>query len=147
MPTSAIGEKGFTLIELLAVLMILSLATAAVLLVVPAGRNSVKVDAELLAARVAMVRDEAIIAARPMAVVFDSSGYRFEQRRGRDWIPVAGKKMAPKPWADGMSPPTPARVEFDSTGAADRDATVILMQAGEQASVKISADGRVYVGG
>ena len=64
MPTSATGERGFTLIELLAVLTILALATATVLLAVPPRGGEVSKVADKLAARVALVRDDAIIKGR-----------------------------------------------------------------------------------
>ena len=145
MPTSAIGERGFTLIELLAVLMILSLATAAVLLAVPPRQGSVVKDAEKLAARVALVRDEAIIRARPTAIAIDQSGYRFEERRRGEWMPMGGKHLGRIGWGEGIAAQNTARIAFDPTGAADRDMTLTLVQGTVQAVVQIEASGQVRV--
>jgi general secretion pathway protein H len=145
MQTSAIGERGFTLVEMMAVLAILALSTAAVLLVVPTGRGSALKSAEKLAARIVLVRDEAVIAARPMAVAVDAGGYRFEEWRGGEWLAASGKIMAPIALDKGLSASPAGRVSFDATGAADRGMTITIMQNDERASVQINANGQVKI--
>jgi general secretion pathway protein H len=146
MPTLAIGERGFTLVELMAVLAILSLATATVMLVIPSGRGSVVADAEKLAARIALVRDEAIISARPMAVVVDSDGYRFEEKRAGEWVQARGKGLSPKLWDNGQGLTSASiRVAFDATGTPDRDTVIPLAQKDVSANVTIESNGQVRV--
>jgi general secretion pathway protein H len=145
MPTSAIGERGFTLIELLAVLTILSIATAAVLLVVPTGRGSVHKDAEKLAARIALVRDKAIIGSRPTALAIDPAGYQFEERRRGEWLPMDEKRLGRTSWGDGINVQSTARIAFDPTGAADGDFRLTLQQDTARAVIQIDATGQVRV--
>jgi general secretion pathway protein H len=145
MPTSAIGEKGFTLIELMAVLAILSLATAAVMLIVPSGRGSVTADAEKLAARIALVRDEAIISARPTAVAVDPAGYRFQEKRAGDWVQAQGKGLSPKLWENGVATTATNRIVFDATGTPDRNIIISLVQKDVRANVTIESNGQVRV--
>jgi general secretion pathway protein H len=145
MPTSAIGEKGFTLIELMAVLAILSLATAAVMLIVPSGRGSVTAEAEKLAARIALVRDEAIISSRPTAVAVDSAGYRFEEKRAGEWVQAQGKGLSSKLWEKGVLTTGTNRIVFDATGTPDRNTVISLVQKDVRASLTIESNGQVRV--
>jgi general secretion pathway protein H len=145
MPTSAIGERGFTLIELLAVLTILSIATAAVLLVVPTGRGSVHKDAEKFAARVALVRDDAIIKARATSISVDPLGYQLEEKRRGEWLRMEGSRHGRMQWGEGIAAQSTVRIAFDPTGAADRDVTLTLVQGSEQAAIQIAANGQVRV--
>jgi general secretion pathway protein H len=151
MPMSAIGrcangdESGFTLVELMVVLTILALSTAVVLLVLPDQRTSLPDTAEKLAARIALVRDEAVIAARPMAVAVDEGGYRFEERRGGDWLALGDKALKAQAWEGGIRAEGSERIVFDSTGATERDVAIGLAREGERVSIEINASGGVHV--
>src|SRR4051812_10272559 len=89
-------RNGFTLVELMVVLVILGLATAAVVLSMPEQGGSVEAEAERFAARAKAARDEAIVQSRPVALTVDDGGYGFAQRRGGEW--QAGARHA---WAEG----------------------------------------------
>ncbi len=151
MAMSAIGrptdsqEGGFTLVELMVVLTILALSTAVVLLVIPDQSKSLPDTAEKLAARIALVRDEAVISARPMAVAVDEGGYRFEERRGGDWLVLQDKAMKAGQWPEAIRSGGSERIIFDSTGATDRDARIELQRDAERVNIEISANGNVHV--
>ena len=145
MPTSATGERGFTLIELLAVLTILALATATVLLAVPPRGGEVSKVADKLAARVAVVRDDAIIKGRSTAISIDPIGYHIEEKRRGEWLLMTGKRNNRMEWGDGIAAQSTARIVFDPTGAADRDMTLTLVQDSVQAVIQIDANGQVRV--
>jgi general secretion pathway protein H len=145
MQTSATGERGFTLVEMMAVMAIIALSTAVVLLVMPASRGTAPKSAEKLAARIALVRDTAVIAARPMAIAVDTDGYRFEEWRRGEWLPAQGKTLDPVSLDEGLSASPTGRLSFDQTGAADRDMMITLTLDDQRASVRIETNGTVSV--
>src|SRR5690606_30071026 len=74
------GEAGFTLVELMLVLAIMGLAAATVMLTLPDSQRGARDEADRLAARLAAVRDLAVIEGRGTAAVISASGYGFERR-------------------------------------------------------------------
>lgn len=147
-PTSATGaERGFTLVELLVTMVILGLASAAVLLAIPDPQGSLREEGERLAARLAATRDAAIVGGRDMAVRFDAAGYGFETRRGGNWLPADGRAFAARRWPEGTTvttEPATTRITFDSTGLAT-PTVVRLSRDGAAARVTVEAAGAVRI--
>jgi general secretion pathway protein H len=151
-------ERGFTLIELLIVLFIIGLVAGAVVLALPGDSAALSEDADRFAARVAAARDEAVVSARPIAVWIAPSGYGFDARQDRQWVPLNARTLANRDWKPG----TIARIEgaggegeqneadagrarfwFDSTGLPNRPVTVMLSRGNNSDSIVISATGEV----
>lgn len=147
-PTSATGaERGFTLVELLVTMVILGLASAAVLLAIPDPQGSLREEGERLAARLAATRDAAIVGGRDMAVRFDAAGYGFEMRRGGAWLPADGRAFAARRWPEGTTvttEPATTRITFDATGLAT-PTVVLLSRGGAAARVTVEAAGAVRI--
>lgn len=151
-PTSATGadrrrrraRAGFTLVELMVVLVIIGLAAAAVVLTVPPLQGSVRADAERLAARASLARDEALLQGRPISLVLDRRGYGFEQRRGAEWRALREPPFAPALWSGDVRPELPRgetrqRISFDPLGAPEP--AVVRLREG-RTGVQIVFDGQ-----
>lgn len=141
-PTSATGaERGFTLVELMVTLVILGLASTAVMLAMPDGGSELREESERLAARLAATRDAAIIGGRDMAVRVDAAGYAFETRRGGAWLPAPGRAFEARRWPPGMAyggaKDGPTHIVFDVTGLATP--AVVRLQR-EDAAVRVSVE-------
>lgn len=132
------NESGFTLIELMVVLVILGLAAAAVVLVMPDPGGSVQEEAERFAARAKAARDGAIVEARAAALVVGPGGYAVSRRANGAWQPVAHYD-----WARGTAAGE-GRTRFDPTGIAD-PLLVTIERGGRQAAVEIRGDGTIHV--
>src|SRR3546814_20686015 len=72
---------GFTLVELMVVLVILGLASAAVVMTIPDPGGGLRADMQRFAARLSAARDRAIVAARPLHVW----ALRRASSRGGGW--------------------------------------------------------------
>src|SRR3954468_22485448 len=82
--------SGFTLVELMVVLLIIGLATAAVILTLPERGGSLFAEAERFAARTKAARDNAILDSRPSLVAIGTGGYDVTRRSEAahyDWVP------------------------------------------------------------
>jgi general secretion pathway protein H len=142
-------STGFTLVEMMVVLVIIGLASAAVVLAIPDPRGRVTDEAERLAARAAAVRDDAIVQGRAMSVVIDASGYRVERRTQGRWQVAGDRIFTPVAWQPGTTVTVGAddriRATFDSTGAAEPVA-LLLSRDGAATRVTVGGDGTVRVG-
>ena len=110
-------SDGFTLVELLVALALLGLVTATAVLTLPAD-DGLEQELERLQARLLRARELAVIDNRPVRLHLDAQGYRFEQRRQQQWLPLAAlpARAWEHPTAVLGNPPQPAVVEIDSTG-------------------------------
>ena len=143
--------NGFTLIELMVVLTIIGFISAAVVLAMPDPRGRVVEDADRFAARVAAARDEAVVTARPMGVWVSASGYGFQRRDGRQWVPVEEKLFVTANWKAGtralVGKDGREQIGFDGTGLPTDAMTVTLAREAERVSVTVDMAGKVMVGG
>jgi general secretion pathway protein H len=163
---SSLGEdlsSGFTLIELMVVLFIIGLVAGAVVLSLPGDSAALSEDADRFAARVAAARDEAVVSARPIAVWIAPSGYGFDARQDRQWVPLNARTLANRDWKPGTlariegqtaeasvsdddpaaAAPTRARFWFDSTGLPNAPVEVVLSRGTNSDRIIISATGQV----
>ncbi len=151
MPILAAGNKrrfetGFTLIELMVVLVLIGLASAAVVLAIPDPRGRVTDEAERFAVRARAVRDDAIVQGRTLAVHIDGNGYAVERRSQGRWQPVTNRLFMPVSWSAGTGVTSPtSRISFDSTGAVADPLTVELTRDGVAVRIDIPGDGAAHV--
>jgi general secretion pathway protein H len=142
------AEHGFTLIELLIVLVLLGLASAAVMVAMPDSRGSVTAEAERFAARAKAAQDRAVIESRAMAIRVTGAGYGFDRRTRGQWEAIDAKPFSDQRWGEGIGASVggsdAARIVFDSTGMAD-PSVVTLIREGEQATITIAQDGSIDV--
>jgi len=130
--------SGFTLVELMVVLVIIGLATAAVILTLPERGGSLFSEAERFAARAKAARDNAILDSRPASLDVGPGGYDVTRRSEAshyDW--VAGTEPALTGGREG-------RVRFSATGLAD-PAQIVLRRGGRLVAIDIGGDGNVRI--
>lgn len=143
MPTSATGASrpprraGFTLVELMVVITVIGLAATAVVLSAPDPRPSVSIEAERLAARLVMARDEAILSNRSVAAIMSADGYRFQAFDGVDWQPLTGALKGSQ-WSQGVTPAQTGRLVFDPTGATE---PIEIHLSKDNRNMTVSVDG------
>src|SRR4051812_37602527 len=132
------SDAGFTLVELMVVLVILGLASAAVILTLPERGGSLAAEAERFAARTKAARDDAILDSRAASVAVGPGGYEVTRRSEAahyDW--VTGTEPALSGGRDG-------RIRFGATGLAD-PAQVVLRRGGRVVAIDVGGDGSVHV--
>ena len=139
-------ENGFTLVELMVVLVLIGLA-ASVVMLAARGDDAVAGDeAARLALRIAGARDRAIVDGRSTRVEFVADGYRFAQRGGGAWQPVADRGLRattlPSEVALGASRAT---LGFDSGGLPDAPADIVLRADETRVTVRVDAAGGIDV--
>ena len=139
-------ENGFTLVELMVVLVLIGLA-ASVVMLAARGDDAVAGDeAARLALRIAGARDRAIVDGRSTRVEFVADGYRFAQRGGGAWQPVADRGLRattlPSEVALGASR---AMLGFDSGGLPDAPADIVLRADEIRVTVRVDAVGGIDV--
>ena len=146
MPTSATGKaSGFTLVELMVVMVIVGLASAAVLLAIPGQDDAVRGEATALAARLVAARYLAIIGGRDVKVAIDSGGYAVQQRRGGDWQTPEGRALAAHRFSGKVTAQgDDEALLFDVTGMAT-PGRIDLASGNAGASITVDAAGAVMI--
>ncbi|MEO0032207.1 MAG: type secretion system protein GspH [Pseudomonadota bacterium] len=135
---------GFSLVEMMVVLFVMGLLAGVAVMTMPGDERTLRTDAERMAARTIAARDDAIVAAVPVALVVGSAGYYFEQRTDGQWRPLPGFDLTG--WARGTQASVGqgrSRIVFDSLGLASSEATVRLARGTAHAVVRIGRDGQV----
>jgi general secretion pathway protein H len=161
MPILATGSRrlardaGVSLIEALMALMIVSLMAGAVVLLSGAREQQARVEAERLAARIELAREESVIANRAMALSVTAEGYGFERYVDGRWVATEhGSPLSFRPWPREIE----ARVEqsefgeedegrvarFDVLGGAG-EASILLSRSGVGWRVRVSGEGQTDV--
>lgn len=140
--------NGFTLVELMVVVTVMALAAAVVVLTLPSRDDAGARAATRFAARVAAVRDQAILSGRPAGVWMSASGYGFEAARKGQWSPLTTRTLKEEDWGKDLqaqfSTGPAARVRFDSVGLASDEVLVSIAKPGAAPhKVQISMNGDV----
>ncbi|QJQ32245.1 prepilin-type N-terminal cleavage/methylation domain-containing protein [Sphingomonas lacunae] len=142
-------EAGFTLVELMVVLALVGLAATAVILSMPPSGGGAMGQATRFAARIAALRDTAVIDARPHGLWVTASGYGFERRSGGQWQPLEDGRLARDDWASGtavsINGASQGRLAFDRVGLPSAPLRIDFTSGGTSASVIVSASGEVSV--
>jgi general secretion pathway protein H len=137
-------HAGFTLVELMVVLALIGLAAAAVVLTMPAPDGGTRSEATRFAARVAALRDRAVIEGRAHGLWVTASGYGFERRVGDGWQPLDEGRLSRADWRRGtrvtVDGQPQGRLSFDRVGLPSRAMTVEFA-AGDSGRARVSIDG------
>lgn len=141
-------SNGFSLVEMMVVLMIMGLLASVAVLSLPGDERKLRGEAERFAARTSAARDEAIIGARPVALVVSDEGYYFEQRNQGQWRQLPGRGFDLTTWDDATTVAAGRqRIVFDTLGLASSEAAVRLERSGRALVVRLRRDGRVALDG
>ena len=142
-------KNGFTLVELMVVIFIVGLASAAVVMMSASPDRGARNEAEQLAARIAALRDHAILQSRGMAVWVRPSGYGFDARGNGGWQPLTAAPFSTTNWKRGtvaqIGNGGQFRIVFDSTGMPSSAIQIGIKRGAASASVDVSATGDVDV--
>ena len=148
MPTSATGssEHGFTLVELMVAMVIIGIASAAMVMALPSPQAGVRPAAERLAARLVLARDIAISEGADIAITITPEASIIQRRDAGGWAPLADAAIASRPIGDGLrvSAEPAAPLVFDATGLAT-PASITISRDETAARISVDAVGGVRV--
>ena len=145
----AAGSRGFTLVETMVVLLLIALFAAAVVLTLPGAGGTWRAT-ERFAAHLLHARDEAMLGMRPVRVVVDPHGYRFERQDWGRWQPLLDGPFEPVRWESGVRPVLDGdggsvAFVFDLQGGAAGSSALVLDGGNAQVRVEVDPDGEVHV--
>ena len=142
-------DDGFTLVEMMVVLALIGLASAAVVLTMPAPGGGARAEATRFAARVAALRDRSVIEGRTHGVWVTASGYGFERRGAEAWLPLEDGRLSRADWRGGTAVTVDGapqgRLSFNRVGLPDRPMRVDFRAGDAGAAVVVDAAGEVAV--
>lgn len=143
------NARGFSLVELMVVLFIIGIASTAVVMTMGSPERGVRDEAEQFAARLAALRDNAILQSRNMAVTVRPSGYAFETRNDGNWVPLSEAPFSTTDWKSGttvqLSGARQMRIAFDSTGLPSSAANIALQHDNVTVTLQLAATGDIRV--
>lgn len=143
------NEMGFTLVELMVVIFIIGIASTAVVMTVRSPDRGVRDEAERFAARVAALRDNAVLQSRSLAVTVRQSGYAFEARNDGAWVSLSEAPFSSTDWKRGtsveMAGTRQMRIAFDSTGMPSSAADFAIKNDNVTVTLKLAATGDIRV--
>jgi general secretion pathway protein H len=139
------GSAGFTLVELVVAMLIIGIASAAMVLALPGAGDDVRLGADRLAARAVAARDLAILSGRPVRLVVADTGAVAEIAGINGWQAVPDLAAFALQAGQRLSSGQAGAVEFDATGLAT-PARLVIRQGEAAAAVTIDAAGGVHAG-
>ena len=85
------ADAGFSLLEVLVVLALLATVSGATLVSFRASarEEQPRTEATILASRLSLAADEALVAGGLFSLHLDATGYNVDQARGDEWIPYS----------------------------------------------------------
>lgn len=141
--------RGFSLVELMVVLLILGLAASAVVLTLPRTASGLDGEASRFAARVAALRDRAVVEGQPLRLWVSASGYGFEVRQGSRWRALADRSLRAADWPSGLTAQWngagQGSLVFNRLGMPDRGGRLILSSVDDRRVVRVDSAGNVHV--
>ena len=97
------NDHGFTLIELLVVIIIIGLMASVVALTLPSSRETLNDESNIIAARLELAAQEAIISGNVIGLSLNSDGYRFLRRVRGQWQAYAPSGLkGTLPWPEDV---------------------------------------------
>lgn len=85
------SNQGFSLIEIMVVVLIIGISASMAVLYIDNSDDRLKSEAKRLLAMTQLVRDEAIMTGRSLAMIIDSSNYYFSRREKGKWVQLTSK--------------------------------------------------------
>ena len=145
----SLQKQGFTLIELLVVIVLLGIVTSFAVLSMGTGsaEREMKEEAKRLHALINLVREEAIIQAKEIAMEIDQQEYSFLEYKDKKWVTIKSKIFKKRKIKEGLE----LKVETESESKIFKSKEKKLLRlyflsSGEQTAFKmrVSLQGKSY---